>query len=165
MAAVVALNSFLKLSKEPHCLRMASLRGPSRNEPPMPLFSHEAGARFFQKSEWLMWPARGEEQRLGRMYASRWAGRALTTAVEPEGGLEGDALLGGGGLGVGLLGGVERSHVGLVVLLVVKLHDLAGDERLEGIVCVGEVGELVLAGHGDSWAFGAARTGAVVGGG
>ena len=64
MAAVVALNSFLKLSKEPHCLRMASLRGPSRNEPPMPLFSHEAGARFFQKSEWLMWPARGEEQRL-----------------------------------------------------------------------------------------------------
>ena len=57
--------------------------------------------------------------------------------------MEGDALLGGGGLGVGLLGGVERVHVGLVVLLVVELHDLLGDEGLERIVGVGEVGESV----------------------
>ena len=54
MAAVVALNSLTKLSKEPHCLRMASLRGPSRRAPPLPLPSEEAGARFFQKREWLM---------------------------------------------------------------------------------------------------------------
>ena len=54
MAAVVVLNSFLKASREPHCLIMASLRGPSRRVPPLPLPSDEAGARFFQKSEWLM---------------------------------------------------------------------------------------------------------------
>lgn len=71
----------------------------------------------------------------------------LTSAVELERGLEGDALLRGGSLGVGLLGGVERVHVGLVVLLVVKLHDLLGDEGLERIVAVREVGENV--GHGD----------------
>ena len=68
---------------------------------------------------------------------------ALTSAVELEGSLEGDALLGGGRLGVGLLGGVEGVHVGLVVLLVVKLHDLLGDVGLERIVGVGEVGEYV----------------------
>lgn len=77
----------------------------------------------------------------------------LTTAVELERRLEGDALLRGGGLRVRLLGGVERGHVGLVVLLVVKLHDLAGDERLERVVRVRKIGELVLAGHGEESIF------------
>ena len=81
-----------------------------------------------------------------RACASRRIRRILTTTVELERGLEGDALLGGRGLGVGLLGGVERVHVSLVVLLVVKLHDLPRDEGLERIVGVGEVGENV--GHG-----------------
>lgn len=72
----------------------------------------------------------------------------VATAVELEGGLEGDALLGGGGLCVGLLCGVEGGDIGLVVLLVVELHDLAGDEGLECVVRVREVGEGVLAGHG-----------------
>ena len=71
----------------------------------------------------------------------------LTTTVELERGLEGNALLRGRGLRVRLLSSVERSHVGLVVLLVVKLHDLLGDEGLESIVRVGEVREDV--GHGD----------------
>lgn len=75
-----------------------------------------------------------------------------TTAVEPERGLESDALLGSAGLGVGLLCGVEGGHVGVVVLLVVKLHDLPGDVGLEGVVGVGEVGEGV-AGHGDDCRF------------
>ena len=72
-----------------------------------------------------------------------WTRAALTSAVELEGSLEGDALLGGGRLGVGLLGGVEGVHVGLMVLLVVKLHDLTADEGLKRIVGVREVGESV----------------------
>lgn len=72
--------------------------------------------------------------------------RELTSAVELESRLERDALLGGARLRVCLLGGVEGVHVGLVVLLVVKLHDLLGDEGLEAIVGVWEVGENV--GHG-----------------
>ena len=67
----------------------------------------------------------------------------LTTTVELERGLEGNALLRGRGLRVRLLSSVERSHVGLVVLLVVKLHDLTTDERLESIVRVREVWENV----------------------
>lgn len=51
--------------------------------------------------------------------------RVLTTAVELERSLESDAFLGGGSFGVGGLSGVERVHVGLMVLLVVELHDLA----------------------------------------
>ena len=54
MAAVVVLNSFLKLSKEPNASTIAFLRGPSRRTPPLPLPSDEAPARFFQKREWLM---------------------------------------------------------------------------------------------------------------
>ena len=56
MAAVVVLNSFLKLSKEPKLSTMAFLRGPSWRTPPVPLPSAWLGARFFQKREWLMWP-------------------------------------------------------------------------------------------------------------
>ena len=54
MEAVVALNSAMNLSTEPQVLTMASLRGPSRRTPPLPLPSDEAPARFFQKREWLM---------------------------------------------------------------------------------------------------------------
>jgi len=48
---------------------------------------------------------------------------------------------GGGGLdrvtgGDGVEGAIEARHVGLVVLLVVQLHDLARDVGLEGAVVV-----------------------------
>lgn len=63
----------------------------------------------------------------------------VATAVEVEKG-----RLGGGslvvvlglGLGDGLDGGVVAIDVCLVVLRVVKLHDLAGDMRLESAVVV-----------------------------
>ena len=47
-----------------------------------------------------------------------------TTAVELQGRLEGDAFLGGGSFGVRLLGSVEGIDVSLMVLLVMKFHDL-----------------------------------------
>lgn len=53
--------------------------------------------------------------------------------------LEGDASTARASLGVRMLAGAERIHVLLVVLLVVELHDLAGDDRLERIVRVGWV--------------------------
>jgi hypothetical protein len=40
------------------------------------------------------------------------------------------------GLGDRLQRGVETSHIGLVVLLVVQLHDLTGDVRLKGTIVV-----------------------------
>ena len=61
--------------------------------------------------------------------------------------MESDPLLRGASLGVSLLGSVQRVDIGLVVLLVVKLHNLARDEGLEGVVRVGEVGKGVCAGH------------------
>ena len=67
----------------------------------------------------------------------------LTTTVELESTLESDPLLGGAGLGVSLFGSVQSVDIGLVVLLVVKLHDLAGDVGLESIVGVRKVGESV----------------------
>ena len=57
MEAVVALNSLMKASTEPQFCSMADLRGPALMAPPLPLPSDLAGARFFQKSEWLMCPA------------------------------------------------------------------------------------------------------------
>jgi len=44
-----------------------------------------------------------------------------------------------------LLGEVEVVHVGGVVLAVVQLHDLGGDDGLEGVVVVWEVRQSVLA--------------------
>jgi len=70
----------------------------------------------------------------------------VTTAVELESSLESDALLGSCGFGVCGFGCVQGVDVSLMVLLVVKLHDLARDEGLESIVAVGEVWESV--GHG-----------------
>lgn len=63
--------------------------------------------------------------------------------------MEGDALLGGGSLCVGLFSGVESIDISLVMLLVVKLHDLTGDEGLESVIRVREVGKSVLARHSD----------------
>lgn len=60
----------------------------------------------------------------------------MAAAVELDGGLEGDLgghVVGGEGGGVGLEGVVEVGHVGLVVLAVVKLHDLGRDAGLEGL--------------------------------
>ncbi len=69
-----------------------------------------------------------------------------TTTVKLESGLERDALLGRRCLSVGSLSCVQRIDIGLMVLLVVKLHDLTGNEGLEGIVAVREIGKSV--GHG-----------------
>lgn len=73
--------------------------------------------------------------------------KVLTTTVELEGRLQRNALLGRRSLCVRLFSSVQSVDIGLVVLLVVKLHDLPRDERLEGVVGVGEVGESVLARH------------------
>jgi hypothetical protein len=71
----------------------------------------------------------------------------LTTTVELEGSLQCNALLGRGCLGICGLSSVESIDVSLMMLLVVKLHDLAADEWLEGVIAVREVRESVLAGH------------------
>lgn len=57
----------------------------------------------------------------------------VSATDELEGALKLDLVLGCGGLGVGLLGGVEAIHVRLAVLAEVRLHDLARDVRLEGL--------------------------------
>ncbi len=72
-----------------------------------------------------------------------------TTTVKLESGLERDALLGRRCLSVGGLSCVQRIDIGLMVLLVVKLHDLTGNEGLEGIVAVREIGKSV----GPWWNF------------
>lgn len=58
IAAVVVLNCFCMFSTEPNACTMACFKGPSRKAPPWPFCSAAEGARFFQKSEWLMWPSR-----------------------------------------------------------------------------------------------------------
>lgn len=64
----------------------------------------------------------------------------VPSSVELDGGLECDDLLdSGGGLRLGLQGreggfdGVEVGYVGLVVFLVVQLHDIFDDMRFEGL--------------------------------
>ena len=59
--SVAALNSFLRLSSPPKSLSMACLSGPSLRTPPFPPLLEE-GARFFQKSEWLICPASCPDQ-------------------------------------------------------------------------------------------------------
>ena len=52
-------------------------------------------------------------------------------------------------MGVGTLCGVESVDVRLVVLFVVKLHNLAGDVRLKSVIWIREVWENVRHGvHG-----------------
>jgi hypothetical protein len=72
--------------------------------------------------------ARGEERNEGRSAArARWKDGFLilrTTTVKLQGRLKGDAFLGGRGCSVRLLGSVEGVDVSLMVLLVMKLHDL-----------------------------------------
>ncbi len=65
----------------------------------------------------------------------------VATTVEVEEGSLGSSSLGvvlGLGLGEGLDGGVEAVDVGLVVLGVVQLHDLARDGGLEGGIVIWE---------------------------
>lgn len=63
----------------------------------------------------------------------------VSTAVEVDGGLEGDlsrdVVLGLGFLEL-LHGIVVASHIGIMVVLVVQLHDLAADGRLQGAIVV-----------------------------
>lgn len=59
-----------------------------------------------------------------------------TTTVELESSLEGDALLGAVSFGVLSLRGVECIYIGLMMLSVVKSHDLFRDIRLESIIIV-----------------------------
>lgn len=71
-----------------------------------------------------------------------FAKEIYTSTVELEGALEQDN---GGSVttsdgGVKLLEGlVEIGDIGLVVLLVVQPHDLAGDSRLQGVVTIGKI--------------------------
>ena len=60
----------------------------------------------------------------------------LTTTVELESSLQRNAFLGAGCLGVGSLGGIQGGNVGLVMLRMVKLHDLLRDVRLKSIISV-----------------------------
>jgi hypothetical protein len=68
-----------------------------------------------------------------RLKLGREGGCGRTAAIELDGRLERDALADGAGLGGGILCGVQAVNVGLVVLLVVELHDLFGDVGLEGL--------------------------------
>ena len=67
-----------------------------------------------------------------------------TSAVELERRLKEDLLLRRGGFRKTFLGCVQAVHVGLVVLGVVQLHDLARDMRFKSFVGIGEVRERVL---------------------
>ena len=63
----------------------------------------------------------------------------VTATVEVQHGCLGSSSLGvvlGIGLGDGLVGGVEPVDVGLVVLGVVELHDLAGNVGLKSTIVV-----------------------------
>lgn len=62
----------------------------------------------------------------------------ITSSIELESGLKGNALLRGRCLCIRCLSGVQCINVGLVVLGVVKHHDLVRDIRLKGIVGVGK---------------------------
>lgn len=63
-----------------------------------------------------------------------------TSTVELDGGLESNTLPGGRCLGVGGFSGIKRVNVRPVMLVVMKLHSLLRDTRLEGVVVVGKSG-------------------------
>jgi hypothetical protein len=69
--------------------------------------------------------------------------RRRTTTVELESSLKGDTFFGCRSLGVCSFGGVQSIDVSLMVLLVVKRHDLLRDVRFESIVSVRKVRENV----------------------
>lgn len=63
----------------------------------------------------------------------------VTTTMEVQQRGLGSSSLGvvlGIGLGDGLIGGIEAIDVGLVVLGVMQLHDLAGDVGLKGTIII-----------------------------
>ena len=64
------------------------------------------------------------------------ATRAST--VELDSRLESNTLPGGRCLGVGGFSGIKRVNVRPVMLVVMKLHGLLRDARLEGVVVVGK---------------------------
>lgn len=61
-----------------------------------------------------------------------------TSTIELDGRLESNTLPGGRCLRVGSFSGIKRVNVRPVVLVVMKLHGLLRDTRLEGIVVVGK---------------------------
>ena len=89
------------------------------------------------------------------MIARKGSEWVRTATVEFDGGLKGDLLFECLGIGVLCFGGVEVVDVGLVVLVVVELHDLVGDDGFEGVVGVwewgkgvrGQCGSLIIAGR------------------
>lgn len=62
--------------------------------------------------------------------------KILTTTVEFQSSLQANSLFGRGNFFIGLGRGVEGGDISLVVLLVVKRHDLLRDVRLESVVLV-----------------------------
>ena len=62
---------------------------------------------------------------------------------------------GGVAVGAGLLHGLEglvgRGHIGVVVLVVVQLHDATGDMRLQCGEIIGQVGQNELLSHETSF--------------
>ncbi len=65
------------------------------------------------------------------------------STVKLDGGLERNTLPGGRRLGVGGFGGIERVNIRPVMLVMMKPHGLLRDTRLEGLVVVGKVRQIV----------------------
>ena len=107
-----------KPSNEPKCSSIRAPTSPSGLSPP-------SGERLGQKIEWLTCPPRLK----ARFFSSMLTDRAH--ALVPR-------------VGHLLQRRVGACHVRRVVLVVVQLHDLARDVRLEGAVVVGKVGQGVL---------------------
>lgn len=57
----------------------------------------------------------------------------ITSAIELECSLQGDPLASGGRLDVCLLCSIETIYIALMVLSVMKLHDLSRDVRFQGL--------------------------------
>lgn len=72
------------------------------------------------------------------------ARRSLTSSIELECTLQRNTLARPIRLPIRDLGGIQCQHVRLVVLFVVKLHNLVRDERLEGVIRVRQVREGVF---------------------
>jgi len=131
MAAVAALNSFFKLSRLPKDSTMACLRAQSFKTPPCPFFLSAAGARFFQKREWLIWPDRLRSKTREVVKTNE-----ITSAVELEGSLQSNTLLGRGSDCIGLLRCIQSVDIGLMMLSVVKNHNLLRDVWFKSLVLV-----------------------------
>ena len=116
--SAAAVKCAVNLSNEPKWSSIAAASSPVGLSPP-------SGDRFVQKIEWLTWPPRLNARSFSSLltFARLPVSRASASCVER---------------------GVRAGHVGLVVLVVVQLHDRAADVRLERRVVVGEFGEGVV---------------------